>query len=66
LTERDAKGCLIKAVILSVSDVAWLFFIRPCGVQLVVQDWYTEDSRVFEEWPDSDPCKTCPMPVIEG
>mmetsp|Transcript_64316 Transcript_64316/g.172145 ORF Transcript_64316/g.172145 Transcript_64316/m.172145 type:complete len:154 (+) Transcript_64316:188-649(+) len=47
-------------------DAVLPWLLRACGVQMVVQDWYTEDFKVFRTWGDSDPCSRCRMPVIEG
>uniref|UniRef100_A0A7S4K0C1 Methyltransferase FkbM domain-containing protein n=1 Tax=Guillardia theta TaxID=55529 RepID=A0A7S4K0C1_GUITH len=42
--------------------VPWL--LHSCGVQTLVQDWYTEDWKVWRSWNLSSRCVDCAIPVI--
>mmetsp|Transcript_46936 Transcript_46936/g.73474 ORF Transcript_46936/g.73474 Transcript_46936/m.73474 type:complete len:112 (-) Transcript_46936:183-518(-) len=46
-------------------DAVLPWILEECGVQMVVSDWYTEDWKVYSSWNNSDPCKQCPIPVIQ-
>jgi FkbM family methyltransferase len=45
-------------------DAVLPWLLAACGVQTVVQDWYTEDFKVWSSWNVSDN-KDCPLPVIQ-
>lgn len=44
-------------------DAVLPWLVEACGVRTVVQDWYTEDYKVWSAWNASDN-KECPLPVI--